>query len=157
MMALATIGVGANIGAPCENVERAIEALRELGVLTARSSLYRSAPWGKREQPEFINAVARIETALAPRALLASLQAIERRLGRVPGERWGPRAIDLDILLYDDLGFEDDALRIPHRDLFERAFVLVPLAEIDASFEAWRDALPPVEQATVERIVVPAE
>jgi len=156
-MALATIGVGANLGASSTNVERAIEALRDLGVLTARSSLYRSAPWGKRDQPEFINAVARIETALSPHALLAALQAIERRLGRVPGERWGPRAIDLDILLYDDLGFEDDALRIPHRDLFERAFVLVPLAEIDPSFAPWRDALPLVERATVERIVVPAE
>ncbi len=156
-MALATIGIGGNIGDAAATVERAIDALNELGRMTARSSLYRSDPWGKRDQPDFTNAVARIETALAPRALLAALQAIERRLGRVPGEHWGPRAIDLDILLYDDLGFEDELLRIPHRHLFERAFVLVPLAEIDTAFEAWRDALPRSERESVERIVGHAE
>ena len=152
-MARATIGIGANIGDAAATVERAIDALDELGRVIARSSLYRSDPWGKRDQPDFTNAVVRIDTLLAPHALLAALQAIEFRLGRVPGEHWGPRAIDLDILLYDDLGFEDERLRIPHRHLFERAFVLVPLAEIDASFEAWRDALPPSERHTVERIV----
>ncbi len=155
-MPIATIGIGANIGEAIATVERAIAALGELGRLTARSSLYRSAPWGKRDQPDFVNAVARIDTALAPRALLSALQAIEARLGRVAGDRWGPRAIDLDILLYDDLGFEDEALRIPHLHLFERAFVLEPLAEIDVSFEAWRDALPMGERASVERIA-PAE
>ncbi len=152
-MARATIGIGANIGDAAATVERAIGALNELGRVIARSSLYRSDPWGKRDQPDFTNAVVRLDTSLAPHALLADLQAIERRLGRVPGEHWGPRAIDLDILLYDDLGFEDEHLRIPHRHLFERAFVLVPLAEIDASFEAWRDALPTSERNTVERIV----
>ncbi len=152
-MALATIGIGANIGDAAGTVERAIDALHEIGPIIARSSLYRSEPWGKRDQPDFTNAVARIETSLPPRALLAALQAIESRLGRIPGERWGPRAIDLDILLYDDIGFEDEHLRIPHRLLFERAFVLVPLAEIDAAFEAWRDALPLTELNTVERIV----
>ena len=151
-MAVATIGIGANIGDAVANVESAIDALHELGPIIARSSLYRSDPWGKRNQPDFTNAVARIETSLPPRALLVALQAIENRLGRVPGERWGPRAIDLDILLYDDIGFEDEHLRIPHRHLFERAFVLVPLAEIDAAFEAWRDALPLTELRTVERL-----
>lgn len=151
-MPIATIGIGANIGEAAATVERAIVALGELGTSIARSSLYRSAPWGKLDQPDFVNAVARIETALAPRALLSALQAIETRLGRVAGERWGPRAVDLDILLYDDLGFEDEALRIPHLHLFERAFVLEPLAEIDTSFEAWRDALPMGERASVERI-----
>ena len=150
-MALATIGIGANIGDAAGTVERAIDALHEIGPIIARSSLYRSEPWGKRDQPDFTNAVARIETSLPPRALLAALQAIESRLGRIPGERWGPRAIDLDILLYDDIGFEDEHLRIPHRLLFERAFVLIPLAEIDATFEAWRDALPLTELNTVER------
>ena len=156
-MAVATIGIGANVGDAAAGVERAIDALHELGPIIARSSLYRSDPWGKRNQPDFTNAVARIETSLPPRALLVALQAIENRLGRVPGERWGPRAIDLDILLYDDLGFEDELLRIPHRFLFERAFVLVPLAEIDADFEIWRDALPPTELNTVERIVARSE
>ncbi|MGC8485522.1 MAG: 2-amino-4-hydroxy-6-hydroxymethyldihydropteridine diphosphokinase [Candidatus Baltobacteraceae bacterium] len=156
-MALATVGIGGNIGDAVATIERAIEALHELGRVTARSSLYRSEPWGKRDQPDFTNAVVRLDTSLTPHALLASLQGIEARLGRVPGERWGPRAIDLDILLYDDLGFEDELLRIPHRHLFERAFVLVPLAEIDASFTAWRDALPPSERRTVQRIVTRGE
>jgi len=156
-MALATIGIGANLGDAATNVERAIEALCEVGTVTARSSLYRSRPWGNPDQPDFTNAVARVETPMAPRALLSTLQTIERRLGRVPGERWGPRAIDLDILLYDDLGFEDDRLRVPHRYLFQRAFVLVPLAEIDASFEPWRDALPLPERTSVEPIVVRTE
>jgi 2-amino-4-hydroxy-6-hydroxymethyldihydropteridine diphosphokinase len=137
----AYIGVGSNLGDPIANVRDAIAALGEIGSVERTSSLYRTKPWGKTDQPDFINAVASIETGLHPRALLGALKEIEGRLGRVPAERWGPRAIDLDLLSYDDLRVEEEALTIPHARMLERAFVLVPLAEIDASFASTRDAL----------------
>ena len=148
----AYVGVGANLGDPARNVERALELLGELGAVVARSALYRTRPWGKADQPWFVNAVALLETALAPSALLAALRALERRLGRVPGERWGPRIIDLDLLTYDDLEADEPALRIPHPHLRERAFVLVPLAEIDGGFAALRDGLDASELAGVVRL-----
>lgn len=104
------------------------------------------------DQPDYVNAVALLETALAPPALLAGLKAIETSLGRIPGERWGPRAIDLDLLAYDDLEVEVKDLRVPHPRLRERAFVLVPLAEIDSGYEPSRAALPAEELAGVVRI-----
>jgi 2-amino-4-hydroxy-6-hydroxymethyldihydropteridine diphosphokinase len=99
--------------------------------LMARSSLYRTAPVGKLDQPDFVNAVARLETALAPEALLQALLAIEGSQGRVRGERNAPRTLDLDLLLYDDLVLDRPGLTLPHPRLHERAFVLVPLAELD--------------------------
>jgi 2-amino-4-hydroxy-6-hydroxymethyldihydropteridine diphosphokinase len=148
----AYVGVGANIGDARSNVERAVVLLGEAAVVARRSSLYRTRPWGKTDQPPFVNAVVLLETPHAPRALLAVLEDIERRLGRVPGERWGPRAIDLDLLAYDDLRVDEPGLRLPHRYLPERAFVLVPLAEIDATYESLRDALAPEELQGVERL-----
>ncbi len=148
----AYVGLGANLGEPARNVERAIDLLGELGTVAARSSLYRTRPWGKADQPWFVNAVARLETALAPSALLAALRAMERRLGRVPGERWGPRIIDLDLLTYDGLETDEPGLRVPHPHLRERAFVLVPLAEIDEGFAALRDGLDAWELAGVVRL-----
>jgi 2-amino-4-hydroxy-6-hydroxymethyldihydropteridine diphosphokinase len=130
-------------------VERAIEGLREFGAVLRRSSLYRTRPWGYAGQPDFVNAVVTLSTDLSPLDLLRALQALERRLGRVPGIRWGPRAIDLDILTYDDVQTSDAGLRLPHPHLYERAFVLVPLAEIDPAFARARDALDPVEVAGV--------
>jgi 2-amino-4-hydroxy-6-hydroxymethyldihydropteridine diphosphokinase len=145
----AYVGIGSNLGAPAGNVRRAIEALSELGRVTRRSSLYRTKPWGKPDQPDFVNAVVLLETSLGTHALLAGLKALERRLGRRDGERWGPRAIDLDLLTYDDLVLAHAGLRVPHPHLFERAFVLVPLAEIDARYAAARDALGSGELAGV--------
>ena len=129
----AYVGIGANIGDARSNVERAVDVLGEAGFVARRSSLYRTRPWGKTDQPPFVNAVVLLETPRAPRALLAVLADIEQRLGRRAGERWGPRAIDLDLLTYDDLRVDEPGLRLPHRYLPERAFVLVPLAEIDAN------------------------
>jgi len=138
----AYIGIGSNLGDAEKNVRDAIAALAELGALERMSSLYRTRAWGKTDQPDFINAVALIETGLDPRPLLTALKAIEVDLGRITAERWGPRAIDLDILTFDDVHIEEEGLTIPHASMNERAFVWVPLAEIDPSFAPLRDALP---------------
>lgn len=150
----AYIGLGANAGDAIAGVRRGLSALGTLGTLAQRSSLYRTQAWGKTDQADFVNAVALLETELSPRELLVALKAIEVRQGRAAGgERWGPRAIDLDILRYDDLEIDEPGLRVPHRDLHRRAFVLVPLAEIDSAYQPWRDALAASELAGVERIV----
>ncbi|HXO17420.1 MAG TPA: 2-amino-4-hydroxy-6-hydroxymethyldihydropteridine diphosphokinase, partial [Candidatus Dormibacteraeota bacterium] len=147
----AYIGIGSNEGDRHRNVERAVAALGDIGNVVLRSSLYRTAPWGKLEQPWFLNAVVLLETGLAPLLLLNALQAVEENLGRVRGERWGPRTIDLDLLLYDDLHINEPALRVPHPRLPERAFVLVPLAEIDDRFAPLRDSLRASDLAGVVR------
>ena len=134
----AHVGLGSNLDAPDRQVERAIAALAELRAtrLVRRSRLFRTPPWGLREQPDFINAVAEIETALEPRALLDELLAIERRGGRIrAGERWGPRIIDLDLLLYDGRTLFEPGLELPHPRMHERDLVLVPLADLDADIE----------------------
>jgi 2-amino-4-hydroxy-6-hydroxymethyldihydropteridine diphosphokinase len=101
------------------------------GVLPrAVSGFYRTPPWGPVPQPDYVNACAVAETALPPRDLLRLTQAIERELGRVPGPRWGPRAIDIDILDYAGQAIDEPGLTLPHPRLTERAFVLVPLAEV---------------------------
>jgi 2-amino-4-hydroxy-6-hydroxymethyldihydropteridine diphosphokinase len=99
-------------------------------VLRDTSGLYLTRAWGYNEQPDFVNAVCRIDTHLAPAALLSQLKGIETCLGRSAGFKWGPREIDLDILLYGDEVLDEDGLRVPHPMLCQRAFVLVPLAEI---------------------------
>lgn len=127
------IGLGANLGEPRRQVEQALLQLQQLpgSELTAVSSLYRTAPVGPADQPDFINAVARLETDLEPLALLAALQQIERRHGRIRnGQRWGPRTLDLDILLMGDQVLNLPNLCVPHPQMHRRAFVLGPLAEI---------------------------
>jgi 2-amino-4-hydroxy-6-hydroxymethyldihydropteridine diphosphokinase len=142
---LAAIGLGSNLGNPARNVRAAMRALRRAGVVRARSRLYASKAWGKTDQPDFCNAVVLLDTPLSPRALLTELKMLERRLGREPGERWGPRLVDLDILTYDDLEVDEPDLQIPHPRLYERAFALVPLAEVDPRYEAAVAGLPPGE------------
>ncbi len=148
----AYVGVGANLGDAAAAVRAALRALTEIGVVRAASHLYRTTPWGVREQPDFINAVALLETTLEPRDLLAALKRIEVRLGRSPARRWGPRAIDLDLLTYDAREIEEADLVVPHPRLRERAFVLIPLAEIDAAYAPLAAALPQTEAAGVARI-----
>lgn len=129
------IGLGANLERPQQQVERALSELQGLpqSRLAAVSRLYRTAPVGPQDQPDFINAVARLDTSLEPMALLALLQRIERRHGRIrTGRRWGPRTLDLDILLFGDQVLDAPRLCIPHPQMHRRAFVLVPLAEIAA-------------------------
>jgi 2-amino-4-hydroxy-6-hydroxymethyldihydropteridine diphosphokinase len=148
----AFVGLGSNLGDSVAQIERALLALGDLGMVSRASSLYRTKPWGKLDQPDFINAVALLETAYSPRELLERLKALEVRLGRVQGERWGPRSIDLDLLAYDDLIVDAPDLQVPHPRLRERAFVLIPLAEIDSRYERFRDALDRSELAAVERL-----
>lgn len=130
--AVAGLGLGGNLGNPARQIAHALFLIASMNVGTVLrvSSAWRTPPWGKTDQPAFINACALIETRLAPHALLGALKDIERAIGRGPGERWGPRLVDIDILFYDDLSVDDAALTLPHRHLFERAFVLAPLAEI---------------------------
>ena len=148
-MALAAIGIGSNVGDAASHVRRAFARLGELGTVTARSPLYRSAPWGVTEQDPFVNAAALVDTALEPHALLAALKTIEAGEGRVATYRWGPRVLDLDILAYGEERVNEPELTIPHARLHERAFALVPLAAIDRRWEPERDALPPGERAAV--------
>lgn len=128
----AFLGLGGNIGDPAKAMAAALRALDTGdGIDIVRvSSLYRTPPWGKADQPDFLNAVTEIRTCLSPRALLEACLATERSLKRERRERWGPRLIDLDILLYGDERIAEDGLDIPHPRMLERAFVLVPLVEI---------------------------
>ncbi len=129
----AFIGLGSNLDDPQDQILRALQALDGLPQtkILARSSLYRSAPVGYLEQPDFINAVAKLETALSPRALLDALLGLERACGRTREFRNAPRTLDLDVLLYDGLRFHEHGLTIPHPQMHLRAFVLRPLLEIE--------------------------
>lgn len=149
MTVRAYVGIGSNLAEPALNVRRALEALADVGTVLRASSLYRTTPWGVTGQPDYVNAVVQIETALRPRALLDALKDLETRLGRTPAERWAARVIDFDILTYGDERVRDERLQIPHARMFERAFVLVPLAELDPAYAAARDALAPSELAAV--------
>ncbi len=151
-MALAHIGLGSNVGDSALAIDRACAALAGLGTLRARSSLYRTKAWGVTEQADFLNAAVALETELEPRALLVALKAIEADLGRVATFRWGPRAIDLDILTYGDRRIREPDLVVPHARLSERVFALAPLAEIDPSFAAAYAALPEAARAEVRRV-----
>lgn len=129
-MATVYLGLGSNLGDREAHIRAALRELERVVTLRALSSLYETEPWGVREQPRFLNAVCAGETGLTPHALLAEIKAIERRMGRQPSVRYGPRLIDIDILFYEDRVVQTDELQIPHPRLAERAFVLVPLVEI---------------------------
>lgn len=131
-MTLAYVGLGSNLQDPRRQVERAFEELDALPHtrLVKRSSLYRSAPIGHAEQPEFVNAVAQLETALPAERLLMELQEIERRHGRERSFANAPRTLDLDILVYGNLRTAGERLTLPHPRMHERAFVLKPLYEV---------------------------
>jgi 2-amino-4-hydroxy-6-hydroxymethyldihydropteridine diphosphokinase len=131
-MATAYIGLGSNIGDRMATLRTAVERLQTLGRITGVSSLYETEPVGYLEQPAFLNAVVGLETALAPVDLLRALLGIERDLGRRRSFPNAPRTLDLDLLLVDDVTLETAELTLPHPRLHERAFVLVPLAELAA-------------------------
>lgn len=127
------LGLGGNLGDPVASIEAALDRLEASGVrILRRSRWYRTAPWGKADQPPFVNLCAAAETELAPRALLDLIHATEADLGRERRERWGPRTVDIDILAYGDERIDEPDLTIPHPRLTERAFVLVPLLDIAA-------------------------
>ncbi|MFP5344473.1 MAG: 2-amino-4-hydroxy-6-hydroxymethyldihydropteridine diphosphokinase [Gammaproteobacteria bacterium] len=132
MVARAYIALGGNLDGPLRHIKTALTELQDLAVHPLQhSALYRSAPHGPVAQPDYLNAVAALDTALDAGQLLTQLLAIEIRHGRIrTGERWGPRTLDLDLLLYDDMQCTDDNLSLPHPRLRERNFVLYPLYEI---------------------------
>jgi 2-amino-4-hydroxy-6-hydroxymethyldihydropteridine diphosphokinase len=133
-MSNALIALGGNVGDVRETFPKAISNILGMAqaTLLARSSDYRTPPWGEQAQEPFINACVEVETSLDPHALLFTLHKIEKRFGRdrAREQRWGPRTLDLDLLAYDDAVIKQPDLTLPHPRLFERAFVLVPLAEI---------------------------
>ena len=154
------MALGGNVGDSRAVLERAVALLCD-GTdvrLTARSSDYRTAPWGVTDQPAFVNLCIAVETRLAPHDLLARAQAVERALGRdrASEQRWGPRTADIDIIAYDGLTLADETLTLPHPRLFERAFVLIPLAEIagDRVIAGRRvsDAANAIDRAGIERL-----
>lgn len=162
-MTAALIALGGNVGDSRAILDRAVGMLCDDTQvrLTARSSDYRTPPWGFKYQPPFINLCIMVETSLSPRALLERAQEVELRLGRdrAHEKRNGPRTADIDILAYDDLALDDLGLTLPHPRMFERAFVLVPLAEIapDRVIAGRRiaEAAKAVDASGVERLAPP--
>ena len=142
-MAEALLALGGNVGDVQNTFDRAIAALCAAGTvrLLARSANYRTPPWGVTDQPPFINCAIAVVTALTPPGLLAQAQRVEGAFGRdrTKEQRWGPRTLDIDLIAYDDVTLDTPVLTLPHPRVFERAFVLVPLAEI-----APECAIPPI-------------
>jgi 2-amino-4-hydroxy-6-hydroxymethyldihydropteridine diphosphokinase len=127
------LGLGSNLGDRERNIAAALRRLEPLVRIEAVSSLYETDPVGPQDQPAYLNAACRGVTGLQPRALLRHLKEVEYELGRRDRSRWGPRPIDIDLLLYGDLTIEEEGLIVPHPELAKRAFVLVPLAEVAAN------------------------
>jgi 2-amino-4-hydroxy-6-hydroxymethyldihydropteridine diphosphokinase len=162
--ATACIGLGANLGEPIQALRAAILALDAMpdSRVIAASSLYRTPAWGRTQQPDFINAAVRLQTYLPPLILLAQLLEIERQAGRdrsdAQVQRWGPRVLDLDVLLYGEQVIDVPGLQVPHPQLHARAFALVPLAEVAAGLPfpghgTVADALRQVDVAGVVAVV----
>jgi 2-amino-4-hydroxy-6-hydroxymethyldihydropteridine diphosphokinase len=124
------LALGTNLGDRPANLRAAVDSLPPAVNFLAGSPVYETPPWGLTDQPAFLNMAVRGETALPPLELLRRLKQLEVSLGRQPGVRWGPRLIDIDILFYDDLVIDQPGLIVPHPRLHERAFVLVPLADL---------------------------
>ncbi len=133
-MPIIYLALGTNLGNRFANLRLAIAALPPAIRVLKQSPVYETPPWGLTDQPAFLNMVLKGETALAPVELLKHLKLLETGLGRLPAVRWGPRLIDMDILFYDDLTLATPGLTIPHPRLHERAFVLVPLADLAPDF-----------------------
>jgi len=156
----ALIALGGNVGDARATLDRAVRLFCDGAAVTVvvRSSDYRTPPWGVEDQPPFVNLALVVATELAPRALLTHAHAVERQLGRdrAHERRWGPRTVDIDLIAYDDVTLNEPDLTLPHPRLFERAFVLAPLAEIapDRVVAGRRiaDALASLDATGIERL-----
>ncbi|UDL90223.1 2-amino-4-hydroxy-6-hydroxymethyldihydropteridine diphosphokinase [Mesorhizobium sp. PAMC28654] len=152
------LSLGGNLGDPAQSMGAALRILDadDSTHVVAVSSLYRTPPWGKLDQPDFLNAAVEISTTLAPRALLELCLDAERKLKRVREERWGPRLIDIDILVYGERIIHETGLEVPHPRMLERAFVLAPLAEIAPGLavggRSVAERLNAVDAAGIERL-----
>jgi 2-amino-4-hydroxy-6-hydroxymethyldihydropteridine diphosphokinase len=141
------IGTGTNLGDRLVNLRAAVELLPPLVTVKRTSGIYETAPWGVVDQPNFLNQVLEVETDLDPQPLLAFLKRLEQEIGRKPSYRYGPRLIDMDILFFDHLVLTADDLVIPHPQMADRAFVLIPLAELSPNL------LHPVLKLTVTEML----
>ena len=154
----AYLGIGSNIGDMAQMLDRAVAGLAATPgiVVVARSADYRTPPWGKTDQPWFLNGAVAVDTDLDPHGLLDACLSVEFKLGRLRAERWGPRVIDIDVLAYEGAAVDDERLVLPHRHVRQRAFVLVPLAEIAPNLviggERVTDALAKLDQSGIERV-----
>lgn len=148
-MARAFLSLGSNVGDRLSYLRLATAAVAQLPKTTivTVSSIYETEPIGKKDQPDFLNAAIELKTGLSPRELFVMIKEVEVQLGRTTTERWGPREIDLDLLYYDSLIFDDVKLRIPHPEILKRRFVLIPLAEIAAGL------IDPVHQRSIHDLL----
>lgn len=152
------LSLGGNLGDPQKSMAAALRLLDKHPRIEVKavSSLYRTPPWGKLDQPDFLNAAAELATSLRPQELLELCLETERKLKRVREERWGPRLIDIDILAFGDCTIRETALEVPHPRMLERAFVLAPLAEIAADFDiagrSTEERLAGVDVTGIERL-----
>jgi 2-amino-4-hydroxy-6-hydroxymethyldihydropteridine diphosphokinase len=134
------ISLGSNIGNRFQNLRKAVDSLSSLGENIEVSSVYETPPWGNQNQACFLNSVMSFETTLSPEGLLSRIQSVESNLGRKRIEKWGPRIIDLDIILFGSQTLESEELKVPHPHCTERAFVLIPLSDLNLGkslFEAF--------------------
>jgi 2-amino-4-hydroxy-6-hydroxymethyldihydropteridine diphosphokinase len=150
---LITIGIGSNVGDRGAHIAKAIRLIAEaLGNIEKCSSVFETPPWGDTDQGAYLNVVLQANTTLTPAELLVQLQQIEQDVGRTPTRKWGPREIDLDILLFGDEAVDQAELKIPHPYMTQRSFVLLPLAELDHTFYSLFEMLSPEEKSAIKKV-----
>ncbi len=139
--------LGTNVGNLTENIMNAIDELSKNGIkILKKSKIYKTKPWGKTDQPDFLNMAVEVETSFSPQELLKTLKGIEQKLKRKTNEKWGPRIIDIDILFYGNHTINEPNLIIPHPYFFERNFAIIPMADIAPDF------IPPAQNKSIKQV-----